>query len=111
MIVVGIVLALWSTTGAMTTYMTALNIAYKRDETRPFVRRRLLALAMVACIGLAFLLVAVLLLFGPTIEHYLGQTLGVESMLGYRLVGGAVADPDRRTPCSIRDAALPGPEP
>jgi membrane protein len=83
MIVVGMVLALWSTTGAMTTYMAALNIAYKRDETRPFVRRRLLALAMVACIGLAFLLVAVLLLFGPTIEHYLGQTLGIESMLGY----------------------------
>ena len=83
MIVVGIVLALWSTTGAMTTYMAALNIAYKRDETRPFVRRRLLALAMVACIGLAFLLVAVLLLFGPTIEHYLGQTLGIESMFGY----------------------------
>ena len=51
MIVVGMVLALWSTTGAMTTYMAALNIAYKRDETRPFVRRRLLALAMVACIG------------------------------------------------------------
>jgi membrane protein len=38
---------------------------------------------MVACIGLAFLLVAVLLLFGPTIEHHLGQTLGIESMLGY----------------------------
>jgi len=83
MVAVGFVLALWSTTGAMTTYMAGLNIAYGREETRPFVRRRVLALAMVACIGLAFLLVAVLLIFGPTIEHYLGRTLGMEDTFGY----------------------------
>jgi len=58
MTIIGLVLALWSTTGAMTSYMTGLNIAYERDETRGFVRRRLVALAMVACIGAAFLLVA-----------------------------------------------------
>ena len=83
MILVGLLLAVWSTTGAMTTYMAALNIAYGRDETRAFVRRRLVALLMAACIGVAFLLIAVLLVFGPTIQHYVGQALGVESMLGY----------------------------
>ena len=35
--IVGFVLALWSTTGAMTTYMTALNLAYERKDGRSFV--------------------------------------------------------------------------
>ena len=83
MTLLGFVLALWSTTGAMTSYMAGLNIAYERDETRSFVRRRMVAVAMVACVAAAFLLIAVLLIFGPTIEHYIGQTLGIQGPLGY----------------------------
>ena len=83
MSLIGFILALWSTTGAMTTYMAGLNIAYGRDETRSFLRKRLLALAMAACMGAAFLLVAVLLIFGPVIQHYLGQALGIPGALGY----------------------------
>jgi membrane protein len=83
MTILGFVLAIWSTTGAMTSYMAGLNIAYERDESRSFVRRRLVAGAMVAAIGAAFLLVAVLLIFGPTIEHYVGKTLGIQGGLGY----------------------------
>ena len=81
--VIGLVLALWSTTGAMTSYMAGMNLAYRREETRGFVRKRVTALAMVAIIGAAFLLVAVLLIFGPPIEHYLGRALGIEGVLGY----------------------------
>jgi hypothetical protein len=81
--VIGLLLALWSTTGAMTSYMAGMNIAYHREETRGFLRKRVIALAMVAIIGAAFLLVAVLLIFGPPIEHYLGQALGIEGVLGY----------------------------
>ena len=83
MTILGFVLAIWSTTGAMTSYMAGLNIAYERDESRGFVRRRLLAGAMVGAIGAAFVLVAVLLIFGPTIEHYVGTTLGIQGALGY----------------------------
>jgi len=82
MTVVGFVLALWSTTGAMTTYMAGLNIAYGREETRNFVHKRMVALAMAACMGAAFLLVAVLLIFGPVIEHHLARALGTDA-LGY----------------------------
>src|SRR4051794_3625742 len=77
MTVVGFVLAVWSTTGAMTSYMAGLNVAYGREETRSFLRKRLLALAMAACMGAAFLLVAVLLIFGPVIQHYVGEALGI----------------------------------
>ena len=81
MTVVGFVLALWSTTGAMTGYMTALNLAYDRKDRRNFFRKRLTALLMTAIIGAAFILVAVLLIFGPTIEKYVGRALGIESAL------------------------------
>ena len=83
MTVVGFVLAVWSTTGAMTSFMTGLNIAYDCEETRGFVRKRLVALVMSACIGAAFLLVAALLIFGPPIEHYVGQALGIQGVLRY----------------------------
>jgi membrane protein len=76
---VGVVLALWSTTGAMTTYMKAINLAYEREESRSFLRKRLVALAMVAVIGLAFLLVAVLLLFGPSLERVAASHAGPAS--------------------------------
>jgi membrane protein len=83
MTVVGFVFALWSTTGAMTSFMTGLNRAYERDETRSFMRKRFVALAMAACISAAFVLVAVLLIFGPAIEHYLGRALGIQGVLAY----------------------------
>ena len=81
--IVGFLLALWSTTGAMTSFMAALNVAYEREDRRKFVAKRVTALAMVACIGVAFLLVAVLLLFGPPIERHLGRILGAEGYLKY----------------------------
>jgi membrane protein len=76
MTIVGFVLALWATTGAMTTYMTALNLAYERKDGRSFVRKRLVAVALVAVIGVAFLLVALLLIFGPSLEHLVAAHAG-----------------------------------
>jgi membrane protein len=73
---IGAVLAVWSTTGAMTTYMTALATAYGRRDRRSFVRKRVVALQMVAVISLAFLLVAVLLMFGPAVERLLAAHAG-----------------------------------
>jgi membrane protein len=80
---VGFVLAIWSTLGAMTSYMTALNMAYDRKDGRSFVKKRVVAVVMAACVGFAFLLVAVLLLFGPPIERYVGRALGIQSALGW----------------------------
>jgi membrane protein len=76
MTVVGFVLALWSTTGAMNSYMLAINLAYGRKDKRSFLRKRIVALEMVAALGFAFVLVAVLLIFGPTIEHLIATHVG-----------------------------------
>jgi membrane protein len=76
MTIVGFVLAVWATTGAMTTYMTALNLAYERKDGRSFVRKRIVAVQLVAVIGIAFLLVAILLIFGPPIEQFVASHAG-----------------------------------
>ena len=81
--VVGFVLAIWSTTGAMTSFMTGVNIAYGCKDSRNFVRKRAVALVMAACIGFAFVLVAVLLLFGPQIEKHVGSAIGARSLVAY----------------------------
>jgi membrane protein len=79
MTIVGFVLAVWSTTGAMTAYMTAVNLAYGRKDRRSFVRKRLVAGGMVAVIGVAFLLVATLLIVGPSVEHLAASHAGAAS--------------------------------
>lgn len=75
---VGFVLALWASTSAMTTYMAALHIARDGEDSRSFVRRRLVALVLVLAIGAAVLLVGLLLVFGPYVEGFLGDRLGIE---------------------------------
>jgi membrane protein len=74
--VIGFVLALWSTTGAMNAYMLAINLAYDRKDKRSFIRKRIVALEMVGAMGFAFVLVAVLLIFGPAIEKAISSRLG-----------------------------------
>jgi len=83
MTIVGLALAFWSMTSAMTSYMTALNLAYDRKDGRKFLKKRVIALAMVACVGAAFILVAGLLIFGPSIEKAVGDALGMQSVLQY----------------------------
>jgi membrane protein len=82
MTIVGFLLAVWASTSAMTTYMTALNMAYDRKDGRGFVRKRLVAALMVLAIGAAVVLVALFLIFGPYVQRYVGDLLGI---------GGAVS--------------------
>jgi membrane protein len=83
LVAVGAVLALWTSTGAMTALMRALNRAYDREETRGFVRVRLTALAMVALTLLAFALVLGLLVLGPHLAGWVGEATGLESLVDW----------------------------
>jgi membrane protein len=56
--------------------MTAINLAYEREDGRSFVRKRLVAVELVAVIGFAFLLVAILLIFGPPLEQLVASHAG-----------------------------------
>src|ERR687895_2311695 len=81
MIVVGSVLALWTVTGAMDTLMWALNLAYDREETRGFFKRRLTALVMIVLLLLAFVLVFGLLVLGPHVSGWIGDAVGMEAVV------------------------------
>jgi membrane protein len=100
MTIIGVLLAVWSVTGAMSSYMTALNLAYGRTDRRSFVRKRIVALKMAAVIGIAFVLVAVLTIFGPVVERaiatHAGPAGGVVNVLWWVLqwpilLGGLLA--------------------
>jgi membrane protein len=76
MTVVGLVLAIWATTSAATTLMAGITTAFDREDRRGFVRKRLIALAIVACLVIAAALVAGLLILGPYLERWTGHALG-----------------------------------
>ena len=78
---VGSLLALWSLTGAMQNVMWGLNVAYEREESRGFLRRRLTALAMVAFAGLGVILVFGLLVLGPHLSNWVGNAVGQKTLV------------------------------
>jgi membrane protein len=78
-VVVGFGLALWSTTSAATTLMQAVTRAFDREDDRSFVRKRLLALLLVACFLAAAVLVVGLLIFGPFLQGWIGDAIGAPS--------------------------------
>jgi membrane protein len=80
MAIIGFVLALWTTTGAMTAFMRALNAAYDRNETRGFVKQRAVAVLMVAIMLVAFALVFGLLVLGPALSGWIGNAVGIEAV-------------------------------
>jgi membrane protein len=83
MAVVGFVLAAWTTTSAMTTYMAALNMAYDRSDERGFVKKRAVALLLAVTIAAAVVLVAILLILGPYVERWVGDLLGIEEVTSW----------------------------
>ena len=80
---VGLVLALWTTTGAVTTMMTAVNRAYDLDDERSFVRKRVTAVVLVVALGVAVLLVAGFLVLGPHVQRWIGEALDAERAVAW----------------------------
>jgi membrane protein len=76
MIAVGLLLALWTLSGAMQTVMWALNAAYGRNETRGFFKKRLVAFTLILCMVTSFALVFVLLVIGPDVSRWVGSAVG-----------------------------------
>ena len=83
MTIVGFVLALWTTTGAMGTFMLAINRAHDLEDSRGFAQKRLAAVALVVVLGVAVVTVAVFLVLGPHVERWLGDGLGAERAVSW----------------------------
>lgn len=83
MIGVGLLVALWTSSGAMNALMRALNNVYDREEDRGFVKQRLVALAMLALMLVAFGLVFALLVLGPQLSGWIGDAVGQETAVSW----------------------------
>lgn len=77
LLTVGILGALWSSSGAMTSIVSALNRAYDIPESRPWWKVRLLAVGLTIALVLFVLLSFTLIVAGPNAGHYLTGWLGL----------------------------------
>jgi membrane protein len=83
MTVVGLALAVWTTTSAATTLMNGLTVTYDRKEERKFVRKRLVALVLVIALVLGAALVVALLVLGPHLERWIGDAAGLPTLTAW----------------------------
>ena len=81
--VIGFLLAVWTTTSAATALMEGITTAFGGRDERGFVRKRLVALVIVACLVVASLFLVGLLVLGPHLERWLGDATGQKSLVGW----------------------------
>jgi len=74
---VGTIAAFWVATGAMGNVMKAVNRAYDRLETRPFLRQRLIALVLVVATGLVTAGSFLLIVFGGSLGEAIVRRTGL----------------------------------
>lgn len=72
-----IFLALWTSSNAVVSIMGGLNTAYSVKETRPFWKKRLLAIGLVVGFALFVGASAILLIFGPKIGAAVAGMFGL----------------------------------
>jgi membrane protein len=73
---IGMLAALWAGSNGMGSVMTALNVAYHVSETRPWWRRRFIAMALTLGFALFILSALVLLVFGPRLGSMVAAWFG-----------------------------------
>lgn len=77
LLTIGILGALWSSSGAMTSIVSALNIAYDVPETRPWWKVRLIAIGLTIALVVFVLLSFTLVIAGPDGGRWLASWFGL----------------------------------
>jgi membrane protein len=77
LVTIGILGAVWSSSGAMTSIVSALNVAYDVPETRPWWKVRLLAIGLTIALVAFVLLSFTLIVAGPNAGHWLAGWFGL----------------------------------
>ena len=76
---VGAAGAIWAASGAMNAVIKAVNRAYDRVETRPFWKTRLVAVVLVALMGLVLAGLLLLIIFGGPLGNAIAAKAGLGS--------------------------------
>ncbi len=77
---IGVLIALWSGSNGMGSVIVALNVAYDVQDTRPWVWRRLLAIALTFGFSLFILGALILMVFGPKLGGVVTGVLGLGAL-------------------------------
>jgi len=80
LLTISILGALWSSSGAMTSIVSALNRAYDIPETRPWWKVRLVSIALTIGLVIFVLLAFTLVVAGPNAGHWLTDWLGLSEV-------------------------------
>ncbi len=74
---IGLVLAVWAASGAMSSVIKAVNHAYDRDESRPFWKLRVIAIVLVMLTGLTTALLFLLIVVGGKLGDAISDKAGL----------------------------------
>ena len=77
LLTVGVLGALWSSSAAIVSIVSALNRAYDLTETRPWWKVRLVAITLTFGVALFILIAFTIVLSGPIVASYLGEATGL----------------------------------
>ncbi len=81
--IVGLLLAIWTSSGAMSALMRGLNRVHARTETRSFARQRATAVGLLAWSLLAVVASVGLLVLGAPLSNALGDALGAPTLVAW----------------------------
>jgi membrane protein len=74
---IGALAALWAASGGLAAMMTALSVTYDVQDSRPWWKRKLIAVVLTIALAIVLLSAAVMLVFGGPIGGFLGNTVGM----------------------------------
>lgn len=80
LLTIGILGAVWSSSGAMTSIVSALNTAYDVPESRPWWKVRLISIGLTIALVMFVLLSFTLIIAGPDAGRWLAEWFGLGSM-------------------------------
>jgi len=90
---IGLVLALWSGAGGVSSIMDALNRCYHVKDSRPFWKQRLIAIALTIALSALTITALIIILYGGDIAGFVGNHTGLSTpiVMAWRIVQWPVA--------------------
>jgi membrane protein len=92
-LVLGLALALWSGSGAVSSIMDALNRCYHVNDARQWWKRKLVSIGLTVALSTLTIAALVLVLYGGEIADFVGEKIGLSalSLMAWRLIEWPIA--------------------
>lgn len=89
----GLVFAMWTGSGGVSSLMDALNRCYHVKEARPWWKSRLIALGLTVAIAALTIVALIIVLYGGNIAKFVGSEVGLSSfaVLAWRIAQWPIA--------------------